>query len=178
MKNYDINIKEAGSLTFNQGSQIESLISEIITCFTNESMKSGYFPVESDLIDPAIKLKYNSLNYKTTFHAYLLFHQPYEKAMKAFDNQRPFGKQLIMFRLNALYREILSENKILKDDEVDMEALRKNSNTIYYLLLKRISKEVKDSSNAPSHHEYIAAGVSVIMASAFIECEIFEKPQS
>lgn len=158
--------------------KISSAINELLNCLSRT-------PSEFKLIkrkpssETIVKINHNNLKSKNHIIKQYLDHSAkIEDAYKEINSIIAFGKDTILRNLNDLYYSALDEIGIdYLVSEIDIQAVRENSDFIIEYIIKKLKNTAFESGNTPAYKEHIELGVNVVVAHAFIECIIMENPQ-
>ncbi|QIZ61123.1 hypothetical protein FK538_03520 [Acinetobacter indicus] len=172
--------KQIGNTYFGMNPEllIGSAINELLN---NLSSKPRNFQAKRrrPSADAIVKIEYNNLrsrqNIVQTYQNYCL---QIEESFLDIDTQIINGKTIILENLQNLYFEVLDELEIdyLSVDEIDINKIRENSDTIIDYIILKLKNLSVESRNCNLPHEVIDIGIKVIVAHAFIECIIMENP--
>ncbi|SHJ76111.1 ABC-three component system protein [Halodesulfovibrio aestuarii] len=168
----DVNFNQSNK--YNVGSAINELLSNL-THRQPQTMQKRRTP-PADVI---VKIKHNHLNKKQhIIRQYLDYSSLIEEAYDDIDKSIPFGKDTILRNLENSYFKALDNFEIeyFIKEELDLEVLREKSGAIIDFIISDLKKTIYESNNTPELQEHIDIGVNVVVAHAFIECVIMEKP--
>lgn len=163
----------------NEDRNIDSVINEILNVLVSSPV-TDYTNTIRPTSETIEKINYNNLiKTKNIIQTYLSYSEKVEAAFAHIDKAVPFGKSTIITKLRRMYYEALDTFGIEyfgEEQDNYISSLRENADAIIESIRKKVIGLSMATQNKPQYIEQIEIGVDVIIAHAFIECTIMEKP--
>lgn len=157
--------------------RVDSVVNELLKKLADEPFyfQCGQRKAPSSTI---LKIEHNHIQSKKyIIRQYLNHSSGVENAYNGIDSEIPFGKKIILQNLNDLYYAALDSVGVEHlGDDIDVGAVRENSEFILDFIIQKLRNLAFESKNSLTLREQIETGINVIVAHAFIECVIFETP--
>jgi hypothetical protein len=144
-------------------------------CFATERGNSQPLYV----FKPEDKLKYNCvIQYKEIINEYAIYYTHCDSAMNLYDNSNIGSKSRILLWVKTCYLECKGELiKSKKDDELDIDVVRNNSDLLISKVIQRVRDIIMQSIDSTYiSQEDLELGIYCFICYCFMECKILEKP--
>lgn len=185
--NRSTNIGKADNVTINQSAATyqkrPALISKVIKILS--TIRPSEEPGGSSALstyDIDAKLDHNRVfKYRTLIEEYGEYGQNVIKALSTVDQEKIGSEQKILKLISSFYKESLGELKKYHestDQERDfIESIREHSDQIIEAVINKLVDVVNRSSNGSEMaEEDLTLGANYVVAHAFIECKVLERP--
>ena len=185
--NRSTTIEKADNVTINQSAtsyqRRPALISKVIKKLSAlpQSENSGGNP-ELNTYGIDAKLDHNHVfKYRALIEEYGEYGQNVIKALSTVDQEKIGAEQKILKLINSFYKEALGELKKSESDSKQtrplIEAIRVHSDLIIGSVVEKVVEVVNKSSNGHEMaEEELILGTRYVVAHAFIECKVLERP--
>ena len=154
--------------------KVESIIAQVINNLANTDMPSPY-QIKRNLplaVEEKIKLNNLKVGSKYIISSYAPLLNYLNSVYESIKNIRSNPKERILQRLCDIYHEELG--KFDDGNTSILEIVKVNSETILTNIKERVKKIVFESKNIECTEEEIDSALNIVLADAFISCQIFE----
>ena len=170
----DVNFA-SGNIYINNSAIIKakSIIADIVNFLSNENL-----PIETNTsiklpMEVQAKIKLNHLDKcKYIIETYKPLSSYLNKAYQSLNEVKTLAKHKVLLRLKNMYFEELS--KYLDSSGSRLKAVQLNANDIFMSLRENVRNIVISSINNTSTEEEIDIAINVILADAFVNCQIIK----
>ncbi len=154
-----------------------SCIAEVVNILSSQNIEIN-FTEESMLLPVNIeeKIQYNNIQKsRAIIETFKPNIADLERAYKTLEEVRSNGKEAILNIIHLKYKEEISLG--FENYNEKLKYIQNNSDNIFGTIVKKLEKMIYSSSNLDATQEDVEIAVKVILADAFINCLIMEKPR-